>query len=100
MIELTDNAELTLIRLLNALDKLCFHATPLADWDGKPFESRDFADYSAAMDVEDSPSIISDKTFGGTTTVVPTALLEELWETLAGGNNQPGLEDYITEKRE
>lgn len=99
MITLTDDGELALIRLLNALDKLCFHAVPLADWDGKPFEGKEFSDYPAAMEVPDSPAIIADRTFGGTTTIVPTVLLEELWETLAGGNNQLGLEDYITKNQ-
>jgi hypothetical protein len=96
MIKLSDNAELLLNRLLNAIDKLALHSVPIEDWDGERFESLDLADYPSPADVPESPSIMLGRSVGGATTIAPTAILSEIWSVLAGDGNSPGLEDYIS----
>jgi hypothetical protein len=95
MLKLNDHAEILLIRLLNAIDKMALHGVAIEDWDGKPFESLDLSDYPNPADVPNSPDIMFSQTLGGTTTIVPTAILSEIYSALAG-SDAPALEDYIS----
>lgn len=94
--KLSKDAELLLMRLLNAIDKLPLHTVPLQDWNGIPFDSDVYEDYPNPLDLENSPGIILGKSIGGTTSVVPTAILSEIFRILAGDGENPGLEDFIS----
>lgn len=96
ILKLNDNAEILLIRLLIAIDKASLHSISTREWDGVEFESRNLSDYPSPAEVSNSPEILLNRCFEGTTCVIPTAILDEIWSCLAGDANTPGLEDYIS----
>lgn len=94
MLKLNDHAELKLIQLLNAIDKIPLHQEYLPEWDGSHF-SDDINDYPNPAEVRNSPQIILSKKHHPVS-VVPSVILDEISSIIAGAPGEPGLEDYVS----